>query len=193
MPSGVFCDHPTLSFETESLSELELTKSARLASPQTPGIHYSLRAQPWDYRHAPNSSLVCGCWGSEPRSTRLQSKHLLTEPSLQPSTHFLSDSMSSQFFNVTPFSRPLYFPLDGYCVGTVLHPAVFILQKSIDHLCTSVYGKYRRFKAEIYQCCKAILRRTVYSCYVCRSLRKDRQGHQVSWHCSDLQLSATFY
>lgn len=58
-----------------------------------------------------------------------------------------------------------------------LHTAVFILQKSTDHLCTSVYGKYRRFKAEKYQCFKAILRGIVFS-YVCLSLRTDRQGHQ---------------
>lgn len=114
---------------------------------------------------------------------------MLTEPCLQPSTHFLSNSTSSQLFSVTSFFRPLYFPLDGYCVGTVLHPAVFILQKSIDHLCTSVYGKYRRFKAEIYQCGKAILRRTVYSCYVCPSGKTSRSPGTAVIYSSQLPFT----
>lgn len=85
--SGVVPQRPsTLSFESESLFGLILTKMARLASQQTPGTCLSLPSQERDGKRVPSfPAFLYGFWGSNISAHACKVSSFLNKLSPQPS------------------------------------------------------------------------------------------------------------
>lgn len=92
--SGVAPQRPsTLSFASESLIGLMLTKLARLASQQPPGTCLSLPSQEWDCKHVPSfPAFLYGFWGSNISVHACKVNSFLNKLSPQPSKAYLYET-----------------------------------------------------------------------------------------------------
>lgn len=89
-PSTLSFFYSTLSFESESLIGLILTKLARLASQQTPGTSLSLPSQERDCKRVPSfPAFLYGFWGSNISAHACKVSSFLNRLSPQPSKAYL--------------------------------------------------------------------------------------------------------